>query len=162
MTNGAASVTPPKDNLEMMQVALSPGGHNPNRQYIDPRNYSSMNQAFEQNSVKEIPPKDIANLEEIGLGEFGLVYKGIWTLKRVPVAVKTLRGGSTDEQRENFLFEASAMAQFRHPNVVELYGVVSRVDPVMIVMEFMNNGSLDRYLQVGLDYDIGNSDLLFV
>lgn len=41
------------------------------------------------------------------LGEFGLVYKGVWTLKDLPVAVKTLRGGASDEQRDNFLFEAS-------------------------------------------------------
>ena len=42
----------------------------------------------------------------------------------------------------------SVMGQFRHPNVVKLYGVISRVDPVMIVMEYLENGSLDRYLQV--------------
>lgn len=40
------------------------------------------------------------------------------------------------------------MGQFHHDNVVTLYGVISRVDPVMIVMEFLQNGSLDRYLQV--------------
>ena len=40
------------------------------------------------------------------------------------------------------------MGQFHHPNVVELYGVISRVEPVMIVMEFLHKGSLDRYLQV--------------
>ena len=40
------------------------------------------------------------------------------------------------------------MGQFHHDNVVILYGVISRVDPVMIVMEYLPNGSLDRYLQV--------------
>ena len=35
------------------------------------------------------------------------MYKGVWTLKDLPVAVKTLRGGASDEQRDNFLFEAS-------------------------------------------------------
>ncbi len=40
------------------------------------------------------------------------------------------------------------MAQFHHPNVVKLYGIISRVDPIMIIMEYLDNGSLDRYLQV--------------
>ncbi|XP_019862227.1 PREDICTED: ephrin type-B receptor 1-B-like isoform X1 [Amphimedon queenslandica] len=136
-------------NIEL--GTLPPPSNNPNRMYIDPRTYASMNHAIEQNRVKEIPPKEIANLEEIGVGEFGLVYKGVWTLKNIPVAVKTLRGGATDEQRSNFLFEASVMGQFHHDNVVVLYGVISRIDPVMIVMEYLQNGSLDRYLQKNLD-----------
>ena len=40
------------------------------------------------------------------------------------------------------------MGQFTHPNVVKLYGVVTRVDPVMIIMEFLENGSLYHYLRV--------------
>lgn len=40
------------------------------------------------------------------------------------------------------------MGQFNHPNVVKLYGIISRVDPVMIVMEYLEKGSLDRHLQV--------------
>ena len=42
---------------------------NPNRMYVDPRTYNSVNHAIEQNSVKEIPPKEIINLQEIGVGE---------------------------------------------------------------------------------------------
>ena len=68
--------------------------------------------------------------------------------RNVAVAVKTLKGGATREQKENFLMEASVMGQFNHPNVVRLYGVVSRVDPVMLIMEFLEKGSLDRYLKV--------------
>ncbi len=40
-----------------------------NRMYVDPRNYSSLNQAFDETGVKEVPPKEISNLEEIGLGK---------------------------------------------------------------------------------------------
>ena len=36
---------------------------------MDPRTYTSVNHAIEQNSVKEIPPKEITSLEEIGVGE---------------------------------------------------------------------------------------------
>ena len=40
------------------------------------------------------------------------------------------------------------MGQFSHPNVIKLYGVVTRVDPVMIIIELMENGSLYDYLRV--------------
>ena len=40
------------------------------------------------------------------------------------------------------------MGQFNHENVIKLYGVVTRVEPVMIVMEYMQNGSLYYYLKV--------------
>ena len=50
--------------------------------------------------------------------------------------------------RTDFLNEASIMGQFQHDNVIKLYGVVTRVDPAMIVMEFMDNGSLYSYLRV--------------
>ena len=40
------------------------------------------------------------------------------------------------------------MGQFNHPNVVKLYGVVTRVEPVMIIMEFLENGSLFHFLRV--------------
>ena len=40
------------------------------------------------------------------------------------------------------------MGQFDHQNVIKLYGVVTRVEPVMIVMEYMQNGSLYYYLKV--------------
>ncbi len=42
------------------------------------------------------------------------------------------------------------MGQFDHPNIVKFYGVVTRVEPVMIIMELMENGSLYHYLKVPL------------
>ena len=71
--------------------------------------------------------------DEIGSGEFGTVYKGVWqsTSKReVEVAVKTLKEGSEDEDKVKFLQEAAIMGQFKHPNVVEMYGVVTTSIPV--------------------------------
>ena len=46
------------------------------------------------------------------------------------MAVKTLKEGSGEEDRVKFLQEAAIMGQFRHPNVVTLYGVVSEGEPV--------------------------------
>ena len=46
------------------------------------------------------------------------------------VALKTLNQDSTQENKVKFLQEAAIMAQFRHPNVVLLYGIVSKEEPV--------------------------------
>ena len=42
------------------------------------------------------------------------------------------------------------MGQFEHPNVIFLQGVVTRTNPVMIITEYMENGSLDHFLRVRL------------
>lgn len=39
------------------------------------------------------------------------------------------------------------MGQFEHPNVIFLQGVVTKSNPVMIITEFMENGSLDTFLR---------------
>ena len=46
------------------------------------------------------------------------------------MAVKTLKEGSGEEDRVKFLQEAAIMGQFKHPNVVEMHGVVTSGEPV--------------------------------
>ena len=48
----------------------------------------------------------------------------------IPVALKVLKEGASETDKVKFLQEAAIMAQFTHPNVVSLYGVVSKGDPV--------------------------------
>jgi len=92
------------------------------------------------------------SLVETVSGEFGDVCKG--KLKRqtgyetLTVAIKTLKAGASDKNRLDFLTEASIMGQFDDPNVIYLEGVVTRSHPIMIVTEFMENGSLDSFLRV--------------
>ena len=40
------------------------------------------------------------------------------------------------------------MAQFNDPNVVRLEGVVTQSHPLMIVTEYMENGSLDTFMRM--------------
>ena len=42
----------------------------------------------------------------------------------IDIAVKTLPSDATQIDRVRFLQEAVIMAQFKHPNVVNMYGVV--------------------------------------
>ena len=48
------------------------------------------------------------------------------------MAVKTLKEGSKEEDRVKFLQEAAIMGQFKHPNVVTMYGVVKKGEPVSL------------------------------
>ena len=72
--------------------------------------------------------------ESLGSGQFGEVYKGICINcdSELQVAVKTLKEGANDEDRVKFLQEAAIMGQFKHPNVVTMYGVVTDGEPVSL------------------------------
>ena len=61
-----------------------------------------------------------------------MVHRGVWLSPNgeVKVAVKTLKEGSGEEDRVKFLQEAAIMGQFKHPNVVTMYGVVVQGEPV--------------------------------
>ncbi len=65
---------------------------------------------------------------------------------QVAVAVKTLKTGSTVDEKLDFLSEADMMKRFDHKNVVKLLGVCTRNEPVYTVMEFMLYGDLKTYL----------------
>ena len=71
-------------------------------------------------------PCDSVKGEELGVGEFGVVRKGVWSVgsEEREVAVKSLADGSTEEKRIQFLQEVAIMSQFTHPNVIPLYGVL--------------------------------------
>ena len=103
---------------------------------------------------------DLINLQDpryitieaiIGGGEFGDVCRGRLSQQErqdMLVAIKTLKPGSSDKARTDFLTEASIMGQFEHPNVIFLQGVVTKATPIMIITEYMENGSLDTFLRV--------------
>ncbi|XP_016404748.1 ephrin type-B receptor 2-like [Sinocyclocheilus rhinocerous] len=100
--------------------------------------------------AKEIDMTCVKIEQVIGAGEFGEVCSGNLRLpgkREILVAIKTLKSGYTDKQRRDFLSEASIMGQFDHPNIIHLEGVVTKSTPVMIITEFMENGSLDSFLR---------------
>ena len=72
-------------------------------------------------------------IKYIGHGQFGTVNLGKWNQDYVDpmdVAVKVCRSEANEAQKTKFLMEAAIMGQFRHKNVVKLYGVVTMSEQV--------------------------------
>lgn len=91
-----------------------------------------------------IKKDDLQLGEPIGKGEFGDVR--LATLRdHEKVAVKTLKDNTRSVQQ--FLAEASVMTSLRHPNLVQLIGVVFDEGVIYQVMEYMVKGSLLEYLR---------------
>lgn len=97
----------------------------------------------------EVPKDRVVINRRLGEGAFGTVYGGEaqindngWTA----VAVKTLKKGSSTEDRLDFLSEAEAMKRFDHTNIVKLLGVCLSTEPIYTIMEFMLYGDLKTFL----------------
>ncbi|CAG7702927.1 unnamed protein product [Allacma fusca] len=90
-----------------------------------------------------ISHNDIELQESLGKGEFGEVRLGL--LRGDKVAVKVLKDSSKAAQK--FLAEASLMTSLRHPNLVQLLGVVLEGRNIYLVTEYMSKGSLLDYLR---------------
>ena len=87
--------------------------------------------------------------QKLGSGEFGTVHLGLWfndSTDPVQVAVKTLNSQCSESDRVKFLREAAIMGQFVHDNVVQLHGVVTEEENMMIVLEYMSKGDLREFL----------------
>ncbi len=104
----------------------------------------------------------------IFIGQFGVVYRGLYTKgpEPIPVAIKTLTGIKkwsegynydvyfmlvgyfTQAQAHDIIEESEKMKQFNHPNVLTLICItVDHRSAPCIVMPLMVNGSLLSYLK---------------
>ena len=73
-------------------------------------------------------------------------HKGILDGEEI-VALKTLRQGCIQEEATALLQEAIIMTQLDHKNVIKLHGVVTVGKPMMFVIEFAQNNSLEHFLR---------------
>ncbi|CDY52635.1 BnaCnng23030D [Brassica napus] len=82
---------------------------------------------------------------KLGEGGFGAVYKGYLNDLDTMVAVKKFSGASKLGKKE-FITEVKIISSLRHRNLVQLIGWCHEKQELLLVYEFMPNGSLDSHL----------------
>ena len=106
---------------------------------------------------QELNRGQITLLGVLGKGEFGEVMKGFYVKDGEDysegrlVALKTLKGAAGDQvnrnEKETLMAEATINAQFDHINIVNLLGVVTAGQPLMIVLELCPRGELKQMVK---------------
>ncbi|XP_042481359.1 L-type lectin-domain containing receptor kinase IV.1-like [Macadamia integrifolia] len=92
-----------------------------------------------------IATKGFKNKELLGVGGFGRVYRGLLPRSKAEVAVKRVSYISRQRERE-FVAEIVSIGKLRNRNIVPLLGYCRRKGELLLVYDFMPNGSLDKYL----------------
>uniref|UniRef100_A0A453NDW5 non-specific serine/threonine protein kinase n=1 Tax=Aegilops tauschii subsp. strangulata TaxID=200361 RepID=A0A453NDW5_AEGTS len=85
------------------------------------------------------------NKNLLGVGGFGKVYRGVLPASKCEIAVKRVSHSSKQGMKE-FVAEIVSIGRMQHPNLVQLLGYCRRQGELLLVYEYMPNGSLDRYL----------------
>lgn len=81
----------------------------------------------------------------LGSGGFGSVYKGVMPKTENEIAVKRVSDQSQQGLKE-FVSEIVTIGRMSHRNLVPLLGYCRRKKELLLVYEYMPNGSLDKYL----------------
>lgn len=89
--------------------------------------------------------KGFREREFLGFGGFGRVYKGVLPNSKIEVAVKKISHESRQGMKE-FVAEIVSIGRLRHRNLVALLGYCRRKRELLLVYDYMPNGSLDTYL----------------
>ncbi|XP_052485384.1 L-type lectin-domain containing receptor kinase IV.1 [Gossypium raimondii] len=92
-----------------------------------------------------VATKGFKDKELLGAGGFGRVYKGVLPTTKLEVAVKRVSRESKQGMKE-FIAEIVSIGRLRHRNLVQLLGYCRRQGELLLVYDYMPNGSLDKYL----------------
>ena len=86
--------------------------------------------------------------EKIGVGGFGVVYKGRDPFIKRAVAIKTCQV-EDEEIRSRFFREAEMAGNLQHPNIATIYDFGIENGIPFIVLEFLTGEDLDRKIKAG-------------
>ncbi|XP_043712714.1 L-type lectin-domain containing receptor kinase SIT2-like [Telopea speciosissima] len=92
-----------------------------------------------------IATKGFKDKELLGTGGFGRVYRGVLPTTKTQVAVKRVSHNSRQGERE-FIAEIVSIGKLRHRSIVTLLGYCRRKGELLLVYDFMPNGSLEKFL----------------
>ena len=88
---------------------------------------------------------DFNDKEKLSQGGFGAVYKGLLRDSNTYVAVKRVVKGSKQGIKE-YALEVKIISQLRHRNLVQLIGWCHKRKELLLIYDFMPNGSLDSHI----------------
>ncbi|XP_004291506.1 PREDICTED: serine/threonine-protein kinase KIC1-like [Fragaria vesca subsp. vesca] len=94
-----------------------------------------------------------SQLELIGRGSFGDVYKGFDRDLNKEVAIKVIDLEESEDEIEDIQKEISVLSQCRSPYITEYYGSYLNQTKLWIIMEYMAGGSVADLLQSGPPLD---------
>lgn len=83
--------------------------------------------------------------QKLGQGGFGVVYKGLLTKENIQIAVKKFSRENIKGQ-DDFLSELTIINRLRHKHLVRLLGWCHKSGMLLLVYDYMPNGSLDSHL----------------
>ncbi|KAL6619943.1 hypothetical protein ACP70R_035082 [Stipagrostis hirtigluma subsp. patula] len=81
----------------------------------------------------------------LGKGGFGKVYKGSLPATKQNIAIKRIAPESKQGMKE-FISEITILGHVRHRSLVRLLGYCRHKHELLLVYDYMPNGSLDKYL----------------
>ncbi|KAK5980959.1 Non-specific protein-tyrosine kinase [Trichostrongylus colubriformis] len=108
----------------------------------------------------ELASEKVTMITKVGAGAYGEVWKGVMrespNKPAVEVAIKVKRINAENKAVLDEMYkEARLMRQYKHKNVVSFYGIVLKGnDDVMIVMEYVDGGSLKDHLKKTKDIPV--------
>ncbi|CAD6243522.1 unnamed protein product [Miscanthus lutarioriparius] len=112
----------------------------------------SFGKKFPRISYKDVAEatRNFSELNLIGRGSYGSVYRGKLTQAKIQVAIKVFDLGIQCADR-SFLSECEALRAIKHRNIVPILTACTTIDNkgndfVALVYEFMPNGNLDTWL----------------
>ncbi|XP_002267692.4 L-type lectin-domain containing receptor kinase SIT2 [Vitis vinifera] len=120
--------------------------------YLQRLKYKDVLEEWELQCSHRFPYRDLfkatkgfKDSEILGSGGFGCVYKGVLPATQEEVAVKKISHNSRQGIRE-FIMEIASLGRMRHKHLVHLHGWCKHKDELLLVYDFMPNGSLGDIL----------------